>query len=68
MPYSREGAHEVVRLVNVLGRWVSFISTCTLMTSDARRFAEPWGCRDEDAVSALGVTCAAETDRHSFSQ
>lgn len=52
--------------VNVLGRWVSFMSVCTLMTSGARHFAEPWGYRDEDAVSALGITYAAETGRHPF--
>ena len=33
--------------VNMLGRWVSFLSMCTLMTSGARHFAEPWECRDE---------------------
>ena len=68
MSYSREGAHEVMWLVNVLGRWVSFISACTLVTSGARHFAGPWGCRDEDAVSALGITYATETGRHSFIQ
>ena len=52
--------------VNMLGRWVSFLSMCTLMTSGARHFAEPWGCRDEDAVFALGITYAAETGRHPF--